>query len=163
MQSPRINYLGNAHGVSSPAVLTSLGALVEAPLVPASSPHQLTLTDDPLVPRPFQRISPIPTASLQSAHSFGESIVQVYAGGYSHKAIRRNPDGTSTAPHKLSNEESNRRISEMWCFYLNRFDSQTKSPLITYSLVVSMSKYLLRKAAPGREHEGSFFHSRCEG
>jgi hypothetical protein len=35
--------------------------------------------------------------------------------------------------------------------------------LITHRLVFSMSKYLLRKVAPGREHEGSFFHSRCEG
>jgi len=119
---------GTLMGYRRPLVLTSLGALVEAPLVPASSPHQLTLTDDPLVPRPFQRISPIPTASLQSAHSFGESIVQVYAGGCLHNAIRRNTDGTSAAPLKLSNEESKRRISETWCFYLNRFDSRAKSP-----------------------------------
>ena len=119
------------------------GGSVWAPLVPASSPHQLTLTDDPLAPRPLQRISPIPTASLQSAHPLEESIVQVYAGGCLHNAIRRNTDGTSAAPLKLSNEESKRRISETWCFYLNRFDSRAKSPFITHCLVVSMSKHLL--------------------
>ena len=130
----------------------SLGALFGPRLFLLSPPHQLTLTDDPLVPRPLQRISPIPTASLQSAHPLEESIVQVYAGGCLHNAIRRNPDGTSTAPRKLSNEESKRRISEMWCFYLNRFDSQAKSPSITYRLVVSMWKHPLRKVAPGWEH-----------
>jgi len=152
MQSLCICYLGDAHEVSSPAVLMSLGALVGPRLFPLPLPHQLTLTDDPLAPRPLQRISPIPTASLQSAHPLEESIVQVYAGGCLHNAIRRNTDGTSAAPLKLSNEESKRRISETWCFHLNRFDSQAKSPLVTHRLDFSMSKYLLRKVAPDREH-----------
>ena len=58
----------SAHGVSSPAVRTSLGALGGPRLFLLPPPHQLTLPDDPLTPRPLQRIDPIPTASLQSAH-----------------------------------------------------------------------------------------------
>lgn len=58
----------DAHGVSSPAMRTSLGALGGPRLFLLPPPHQLTLPDDPLTPRPLQRIGPIPTASLQSAH-----------------------------------------------------------------------------------------------
>lgn len=112
MQSSRICCLGDAHGVSSPAVLTSLGALGGPRLFLLPPTHQLTLTDHPLAPRPLQRISPIPTASLQSAHPPEESIVQVHARCFLHNARRRNPDGTCTAPRKLSNEERKRRISE---------------------------------------------------
>ena len=58
----------SAHGVSSPAVRTSLGALGGPRLFLLPPPHQLTLPDDPLTLRPLQRIGPIPSASLQSAH-----------------------------------------------------------------------------------------------
>ncbi|MGC1481314.1 MAG: hypothetical protein WA771_12460, partial [Chthoniobacterales bacterium] len=43
-----------------------------------------------------------------------ESIGQVHAGGFLHNLIRVNPDGTSTAPSKLTNEERKRRITEGW-------------------------------------------------
>jgi hypothetical protein len=111
MQSPRICYLGDAHGVSSPAALIPLGHLV-GPRLFLLPPHQLNLIDDLLAPRPLQRISLIPTASLQSAHPPEESIVQVHARCFLHNARRRNPDGTCTAPRKLSNEERKRRITE---------------------------------------------------
>jgi hypothetical protein len=68
-----------------------------------------------------------------------ESIGQVHAGGFLHNAIRRNSDGTSTAPSKLSNEERKRRITEAWRFHLDRFRSQAKSPVIAHRLVFSMS------------------------
>jgi hypothetical protein len=58
----------SAHGVSSPAVRTSLGALVGPRLFLLPPPHQLTLPDDPLTHRQLQGIGPIPSASLQSAH-----------------------------------------------------------------------------------------------
>ena len=68
-----------------------------------------------------------------------ESIGQVHAGGFLHHAIRRNPDGTSTAPSNLTNEERKKRITEAWRFHLNRFASQAKSPVIAHRLVFSMS------------------------
>ena len=68
-----------------------------------------------------------------------EMIGQVHAGGFLHNAIRRNSDGTSTAPSKLSNEERKRRITESWRFHLDRFGSQAKSPVIAHRLVFSMS------------------------
>ena len=68
-----------------------------------------------------------------------ESIGQVHAGGFLHHAIRRNPDGTSTAPSKLSNEERKRRITEAWRHHLNRFGSQAKQPVVAHRLVFSMS------------------------
>jgi hypothetical protein len=68
-----------------------------------------------------------------------ESIGQVHAGGFLHNAIRRNSDGTSTAPSKLSNEERKRRITEAWKHHLNRFGSQAKQPVVAHRLVFSMS------------------------
>ena len=58
----------SAHGVSSPAVRTSLGTLGGPRLFLLPPPHRLTLPDDPLTLRPLQRIGAIPSASLQSAH-----------------------------------------------------------------------------------------------
>jgi hypothetical protein len=43
-----------------------------------------------------------------------ESIGQVHAGGFLHHRIRINPDGTSTAPAQLPNDERKRRITESW-------------------------------------------------
>jgi len=57
-----------AHGVSSPAMRTSLVALGGPRLFLLPPPHQLTLATDLLPTRPLQRIGPIPSASLQSAH-----------------------------------------------------------------------------------------------
>ena len=68
-----------------------------------------------------------------------ESLGQVHVGGFLHHAIRRNPDGTSTAPSKLSNEERKRRITEAWRFHLNRFGSQARQPVVAHRLVFSMS------------------------
>lgn len=68
-----------------------------------------------------------------------ESLGQVHVGGFLHNAIRRNPDGTSTAPSKLSNEERKRRITEAWKHHLNRFGSQAKQRVVAHRLVFSMS------------------------
>lgn len=68
-----------------------------------------------------------------------ESLGQVHVGGFLHHAIRRNPDGTSTAPSKLSNEERKRRITEVWRHHLNRFGSQAMQPVVAHRLVFSMS------------------------
>jgi hypothetical protein len=68
-----------------------------------------------------------------------ESLGQVHAGGFLHNAIRRNPDGTSTAPSKLTNEERKHRITEAWRFHLDRFGSQAKQPVLAHRLVFSMS------------------------
>ena len=58
----------SAHGVLSPALRTSLGALGGPRLFLLPPPHQLTLPENPLTLRPLQRVGPIPFASLQSAH-----------------------------------------------------------------------------------------------
>jgi len=68
-----------------------------------------------------------------------ESLGQVHAGGFLHHEIRRNRDGTSTAPAHLSNAERKRRITETWQTHLGRFPSQAKRPVIAHRLIFSMS------------------------
>src|SRR5215217_4317950 len=41
-----------------------------------------------------------------------ETLGQVHAGGFLHHSIAINPDGTRTAPSRLSNHERKRRISD---------------------------------------------------
>jgi len=67
------------------------------------------------------------------------SLGQVHAGGFLHNDIRRNADGTSTAPANLSNDERKRRITEAWQHHLTKFQSQAKSPVIAHRLTFSMS------------------------
>lgn len=69
-----------------------------------------------------------------------ETLGQVHAGGFLHHSIRRNPDGTSTAPSQLSNPERKQRITEAWRKHLARFPSTAKRPVIAHRLVFSMSK-----------------------
>ena len=68
-----------------------------------------------------------------------ESLGEVHAGGFLHHHIRRNPDGSSTAPAHLSNDERKRRITETWQHHLDQFPSQAKSPVIAHRLIFSMS------------------------
>jgi len=69
-----------------------------------------------------------------------ETLGQVHAGGFLHHEIRRNPDGSSTAPAKLPNEERKRRITETWQHHLDKFPTQAKRPVIAHRLIFSMSK-----------------------
>lgn len=69
-----------------------------------------------------------------------ESLGQVHAGGFLHHDIRRNSDGTSTAPTQLSNVERKRRITDAWKCHLARFPTMGKRPVIAHRLVFSMSK-----------------------
>ena len=69
-----------------------------------------------------------------------ESLGQVHAGGFLHHEIRRNSDGTSTAPAQLPNAERKRRITEAWQHHLEKFPSQAKRPVIAHRLIFSMSK-----------------------
>ena len=68
-----------------------------------------------------------------------ESIGQVHAGGFLHNLVRVNPDGTRTAPSKLTNEERKRRITEGWQLHLAKSSSKAKRPVIAHRLVFSMS------------------------
>jgi hypothetical protein len=68
-----------------------------------------------------------------------ETLGQVHAGGFLHNMIRMNPDGTSTAPSQLSNEERKRRISQAWFSHFHKFPSSSKKPVIKHRLVFSMS------------------------
>lgn len=68
-----------------------------------------------------------------------ESIGQVHVGGFLHHMVRINPDGTSTSPTSLSNEERKKRIVENWLNHLKRFPSSSKKPVIQHRLVLSMS------------------------
>ena len=49
-----------------------------------------------------------------------ESLGQVHAGGFLHNHIRRNSDGSSTAPAQLSNAERKHRITEAWQHLISR-------------------------------------------
>jgi len=69
-----------------------------------------------------------------------ETLGQVHAGGFLHNHIRRNPDGTSTAPAQLPNAERKRRITEAWQHHLAKFPSQARRPVIAHRLIFSMSK-----------------------
>jgi len=68
-----------------------------------------------------------------------ESLAQVHVGGFFHHEIRRNSDGSSTAPMQLSNEERKRRITETWQHHLEKFPSPAKRPVIAHRLIFSMS------------------------
>lgn len=68
-----------------------------------------------------------------------ETLGQVHAGGFLHDLIRVNPDGSSTAPSKLSNEERKKRISDAWFQHLRRYPSQSRKPVVQHRLVFSMS------------------------
>jgi hypothetical protein len=57
-----------------------------------------------------------------------------------HNHICINPDGTNTAPSKLSNAERKLRITECWRKHLARFPTTAKRPVIAHRLVFSMSK-----------------------
>ena len=69
-----------------------------------------------------------------------ESLGQVHAAGFMHNHIRRNPDGSTTAPAQLSNAERKHRITEAWQHHLDKFSSQAKRPVIAHRLIFSMSK-----------------------
>ena len=69
-----------------------------------------------------------------------EVVGQVHAGGFLHHEIRRNPDGSSTAPTQLSNTERKRRITEVWQHHLDKFPTQAQRPVIAHRLIFSMSK-----------------------
>ena len=69
-----------------------------------------------------------------------ETLGQVHAGGFLHHEIRRNCDGTSTAPAQLSNAERKRRITEAWQNHLGNCPSQARRPVIAHRLIFSMSK-----------------------
>lgn len=68
-----------------------------------------------------------------------ESLGQVHAGGFLHDHIRRNPDGTSTAPTNLSNPERKRRITEAWKHHLAKCPTTAKRPVLAHRMVFSMS------------------------
>ena len=69
-----------------------------------------------------------------------EALGQVHAGGFLHHEIRRNRDGSSTAPAQLPNAERKRRITEAWQHHLEKFPSQARRPVIAHRLIFSMSK-----------------------
>jgi len=69
-----------------------------------------------------------------------ETLGQVHAGGFLHHEIRRNPNGTSTSPTRLSNTERKHRITEAWQNHLKNYPSQARQPVIAHRLIFSMSK-----------------------
>ncbi|MGB7838700.1 MAG: hypothetical protein WBL40_11385, partial [Terrimicrobiaceae bacterium] len=69
-----------------------------------------------------------------------EALGQVHAGGFLHHEVRRNRDGSSTAPAQLQNAERKRRITEAWQHHLEKFPSQASRPVIAHRLIFSMSK-----------------------
>jgi len=68
-----------------------------------------------------------------------ETLGQVHVGGFFHDLIRINPDGSSTAPSRLSNDERKHRTTETWQSHLGKFPSQGKRPVIAHRLIFSMS------------------------
>jgi hypothetical protein len=75
-----------------------------------------------------------------TSYASKESLGQVHAGGFLHDHIRRNPDGTSTAPTKLSNPERKQRITSAWQLHLTKFPTTAKRPVIAHRMVFSMSR-----------------------
>ena len=68
-----------------------------------------------------------------------ETLGQVHVGGFLHDLIRINPDGTSTAPSRLSNDERKSRITETWQYHLAKFSTEAERPVVAHRLVFSMS------------------------
>lgn len=69
-----------------------------------------------------------------------ETLGQVHAGGFLHHELRRNSNGTSTAPAKLSNAERKQRITEAWKHHLEKFPTQARRPVFAHRLIFSMSR-----------------------
>jgi len=69
-----------------------------------------------------------------------ETSGQGLAGGFFHSSILINPDGSRTAPSKLSNTERKRRISAAWFDHMQKFPSSSENPVIQHRLVFSMSE-----------------------
>ena len=79
-------------------------------------------------------------AVTRLTHTSKETLGQVHVGGFLRNHICINPDGTNTAPSKLSNAERKLRITECWRKHLARFPTTAKCPVIAHRLVFSMSK-----------------------
>jgi hypothetical protein len=88
-----------------------------------------------------------------------ETLGQVHASGFLHDLIRVNPDGTSTAPSKLTNDERKRRISESWCRHLRKFPTSSENPVIQHRLVFSMSSELHDKLVTSGINPDRVLHS----
>jgi len=71
-----------------------------------------------------------------------ETLGQVHAGGFLHDLIRINPDGTSTAPAKLTNAERKQRISDAWFHHIRKFPTSSDNPVVQHRMVFSMSQEL---------------------
>ncbi len=93
-----------------------------------------------------ERLSPKSSIG-QKLKQFGdyaskETLGQVYAGGFLHQSIVENPDGSRTAPSRMTNAERKKRISEAWFSHFRKFPTSSKEPVIQHRLVFSMSKEL---------------------
>jgi hypothetical protein len=71
-----------------------------------------------------------------------ETLGQVHAGGFLHDLVRVNPDGSSTAPSKLTNAERKQRISDAWFQHIRKFPTSSDNPVIQHRMVFSMSNEL---------------------
>ncbi len=75
-----------------------------------------------------------------SKEKFGE----VHVAGFLHDAVACNPDGTSTYPKKLDNDERKRRITAAWMKKLTQpvYGRGARMDVIQHRLVFSMSSEL---------------------
>ena len=69
-----------------------------------------------------------------------ETLGQVHAGGFLHRLILINEDGSRTAPSQMTNEERKKRISEAWFEHIRKYPTSSKNPVIQHRLVFSMSR-----------------------
>ena len=78
--------------------------------------------------------SNLPT-TLQKKHS-----ARFTRGGFFHPLILANPDGTRSAPSKLSNQQRKRRLSQAWFDHLRKFPTSSQNPVIQHRLIFTLSK-----------------------
>lgn len=88
-----------------------------------------------------------------------ELIGQVHSGGFLHHRILENPDGTRTAPSRLSNPERKQRISNAWFHHIRKFPTTSENPVIQHRLVFTMSRQLHDKLVETGINPDQVLHS----
>ncbi len=89
-----------------------------------------------------------------------ENMGEVHVAGFLHDAVASNPDGTSTYPGKLDNDERKRRITAAWMKKLQQsvYGRGARKDVIQHRLVFSMSTELHDKCVKSGVNPDKVLH-----
>jgi hypothetical protein len=87
-----------------------------------------------------------------------DNLGRVYAGGFFHKAVAQNPDGTFTAPANLPKDEVKRRLLKTWRHHLRK--KSAPRGIVQHRFVISMSQPQHDLLVKGGLNPDAFLHER---